>query len=196
MDYAGNEQPPVAAPPLYMQQQRVEAQVINVPPSIELLECIPRGAAIVTTFIAAVVMGTSKETVTVVTSTYDVNVTVKTSSFSALKYFVAANAITLIYSIVSLLISLLIKSKPIILRLSIAIVDIVAVSMLLTGNGAAIAISTQLDNVDSIFAESTCSVYDAFCSKVKASISMSMFAVGLYLVLVILSLVTFAYRRN
>ncbi|KAJ4752410.1 CASP-like protein [Rhynchospora pubera] len=213
MEYTGNKPPPVTAPPApYMQQnfdeayqpppvdmsqppfvqQRQAAQAFTIPLSIEGIGYIARCASIVTTFLATIIMGTAKQTIG---SDYYYRVTAKFSSFSALKYFLAANVIVLFYSIVSLLVSILMKPKSSILNLLITIADIVALSMLLTGNGAACAISTQLENVDDLLSTDICSYYGRFCSQIKASIAMSMLAAAIYVALIILSLVT-AYKRS
>ncbi|KAJ4763877.1 CASP-like protein [Rhynchospora pubera] len=147
--------------------------------------------AIITTCIAAVIMVTAKVTIS---SKYDINKDVKFSIISALKYFLAANVIVFIYSTITLLISIIKKLKPIHL-LWIAIADLVAISMLLTGNGAASAVSAELENIDDGFARRVCSFYCRFCSQINASIGMSMVAAVLYVALIVLSLVI-AYRRS
>jgi uncharacterized protein (TIGR01569 family) len=194
MDQQGKvatQSPPFTAPPPNIQQQREQMHVITTPLSLEgMIGYIARGASILTTFLATVIIATSSQTIAV-----DLlgEVIAKFSNFSALKYFLAVNIIVLIYSIASLLISIIIKSKS---RQLIAIADIVAVSMLLTANGAAIAISTQLDNVDNLLSSSLCSYYNRFCSQIKASIAMSMFAAVFYLILIVLTLVIFAHKRS
>ncbi|KAJ4752411.1 CASP-like protein [Rhynchospora pubera] len=152
---------------------------------------VARLIAIITTCIAAVIMVTAKVTIS---SKYDINKDVKFSIISALKYFLAANVIVFIYSIIALLISIIKKLKPINL-LWIALADLVAVSMLLTGNGAASAVSAELENIDDGFARRVCSFYCRFCSQINASIGMSMVGTALYVALIILSLVI-AYRRS
>ncbi|XP_078175147.1 CASP-like protein 1E1 [Carex rostrata] len=185
--------PPVTAPPPYTQQQRGQVNVITTPVSLEeMIGYIARGAALLTTFLATVIIGTSNQT----KGKFLLESTAKFSRFSAFKYFLAANIIVLIYSIASLLISIIVKPKPLIITLSIAFVDIVAVSLLLTANGAASAISRQLDDVDHLLESSLCSYYDTFCSHIKASIAMSMLASGIYLGLIVLALVIFANKKS
>ncbi|XP_078175157.1 CASP-like protein 1E1 [Carex rostrata] len=190
MEY--NQQPPVtSAPPPFMQQKGEQA---TQPISLEvIIAYIARGAAILTTFLATVIIGTANQTKV---DEDLVKYTAKFSRFSAFKYFLAANIIVLIYSIASLLISIIVKPKPLIITVSIAIVDIVAVSMLLTANGAASAISRQLDDVDHLLELSLCSYYNTFCSHVKASIAISMLASGIYLGLIVLALVIFANKKS
>lgn len=80
-----NKPPPAnLAPPPYGQQQGQQAQVtIATPMSLEgMIGYIARGAAIATTFLATVIVATSKQTKG---SDYDIEFVLKFSKYSALK---------------------------------------------------------------------------------------------------------------
>ncbi|KAJ3669267.1 hypothetical protein LUZ60_011217 [Juncus effusus] len=197
MAYYGDQQRPVVQPPPVIPVSVPhQTNTNNVVPeskvfmAIQIGEYMARGLSVIFALIASSVMGSARQTI-------DVIYTVKFSNFSGLEYFVAANAIVIFLSISSLTLSILFKSKYLVLKSVIPVVDLIALSLLLTANGAASALIAQFDDVDDIFSNFTattaCKTYNHFCSKLKASIVFSFFAVFVYLLLVGLSLV---YKKN
>ncbi|XP_072996714.1 CASP-like protein 1E1 [Typha latifolia] len=144
------------------------------PPSSNLLGNVLRGVPILLTFLAAVLMGSAK----------DSKALVKSTDSSALVYFTVINSLVCVYSVGSLIVTIA-GGSP--LETLISIADLIVLTFLFTCNGAASAISVIL-NSERYEGISTCALLHRYCSQIKAAIVFSMFASIAYLLLIIMIL--------
>ncbi|KAJ3688482.1 hypothetical protein LUZ61_017646 [Rhynchospora tenuis] len=154
-----------------------------------LVHYILRFVAFLLTFISAVVLGAAKETVVSSNSTIE-NGIIKSTQFAAYVYFIIANVVVFIYSLVSLMLS--IANRGVLGRFTVplSIGDLIMIVLLYSCNGAAAAVSILSDNGQlSTGWNSICTVLSKFCASIKASIVLSMFAGVIYLLFVVFALV-------
>lgn len=168
---------------------------IAVAPSdpTRLLGIILRGLAIILTLSAAVVMAVAKQTTTAVTGVNDYNNTVdtltvefKATGASAYVYFIAANAIAFVFSSISFALTIINRSGSTNLPV-LPIVDLVAVILLYSANGAATAITQIAKNGNDVWGK-ICNLASKFCDKITAAIVLSMIAALAYVLLLLFSI--------
>ncbi|XP_072997732.1 CASP-like protein 1E1 [Typha latifolia] len=200
-----SQQPAVGPPPSMFVSGGAQATASrgnlpssSLPSTMKLLSYVLRVLPIVFTFLAAVLMGAAKEDL-VVTDLFGGRSKVakfKSLDSSALVYFVVVNVLVCVYSIASLVISLVIKKGSLNLELPISGMDMIVLVFLLTCNGAASAVAVILDAGSEDFGWlKFCSDLKHFCSLIKAAIAFSMFASFAYLLLVLLTMFRF-YKRS
>nr|XP_029116737.1 CASP-like protein 1E1 isoform X2 [Elaeis guineensis] len=153
-----------------------------------------RIVAIVLSFISAIVMGVAKEAVTVIVSNDSGETTypgsIKSRYSSAFVYFIVANVLVFFYTLISLVISLANRSGSSIMQLPLNIADILMVVLLFSSNGAAIAIDIVAEHGQSHFGWAKfCDDFYKFCSRITASIVLSMIASLAYTILIILTMI-------
>ncbi|KAG6512582.1 CASP-like protein 1E1 [Zingiber officinale] len=170
------------------------------PSSARLLPNILRVAAIVLTFISAVVMGAARQTTTVVindpiTGVFtSLSVHTKSTYSAAYVYFVVVNVLVFCYSVVNLALTLMMSNKAgggvSSMSLPFSVADLAAVVLLFSGNGAAAAISVVAEQGQQRLAgwEKICDIGGGFCARVNAAIVLSMFAAVAYVALVVLAM--------
>ncbi|CAD5196454.1 unnamed protein product [Musa acuminata subsp. malaccensis] len=183
--------PPTQAPPMPSSSPSPPAQA-SAPPE-RLLDHVLRAAAVVLTFIAAVVMGAAKEDLTPADSFFGASVTgpkIKSVNSAAFVYFIIANVLVLVYSIASLALSFVNRAASKGLELALSLADVVMLAFLFTSNGAASAIILVAEQGQARFfwTKFICSNASGFCASVKAAIVLSMFAAVVHLLLVFLKL--------
>ncbi|CAA7388622.1 unnamed protein product [Spirodela intermedia] len=144
--------------------------------------------ALVTTFIAAIIVGVAREAESLLTvSGVAGDFKVKATGNPQFDYFVAVNAIVCIYSAASLWIWMKGGTKK--LTFALAMVDLVAVVLLFSGLGSASAMGILFRKGYGDFCPNICKAFSKFCAHVFAGIAMSTFSAVAYLLLVFLSLV-------
>ncbi|WOL12290.1 CASP-like protein 1E1 [Canna indica] len=168
--------------------------------STSLPNYILRVMAIVLTLVSTVVMGAAKQTVTVVgvDNTTDLLITAafqtKSTYSAAFVYFIVANTLVFVYSVVSLALTIASRAAAGVL-LPFVIGDVAMVALLFSCNGAAAAISVVLEHGQRSLADWTkiCDSFGGFCGRVNAAIVLSMVAAVVYVLLVVLGVV--AHRK-
>ncbi|XP_010904770.1 CASP-like protein 1E1 [Elaeis guineensis] len=154
-----------------------------------------RGIAIVLTFISAIVMGVAKQDITWIvqsdsTTTSSYNASIKSIYSAAYVYFIVANVLVFVYTLISLLITLANRFGSPSMELPLNVADLLMVVLLFSSNGAAIAIDIVAEHGQSRFGwDKFCYAVHKFCGHVTASIVLSMIASLAYAVLVMITMV-------
>ncbi|XP_010904769.1 CASP-like protein 1E1 [Elaeis guineensis] len=163
---------------------------------VRLTGYILRGVVILLTFISAIVIGSAKEDVTYIVQndnsigTSSFHVLIKSTYSAAYVYFIVANVLVFFYTLISLVISLANRSGSSIMQLPLNIADILMVVLLFSSNGAAIAIDIVAEHGQSHFGWAKfCDDFYKFCSRITASIVLSMIASLAYTILIILTMI-------
>lgn len=102
----------------------------------------------------------------------------------------AANAIAFVYSIASLVLSILSRGAQRNLAVVLALADVVTVALLFSGNGAASAITIVAKDGMGVLWGSVCGVYGKVCDQLTAAIVLSTIAALAYVVLVVFFVVS------
>ncbi|XP_052208026.1 CASP-like protein 1E1 [Diospyros lotus] len=156
-----------------------------------------RVAGMVLTLVAAVVLGVDKQTkvipVSVVSTLPPLNVpvTAKWHYLSAFVYFVVVNAAACAYGAISLVVALGRRgggNRRGIMAVAIALLDVVMVALLFSGNGAAAAIGVMGYKGNShVRWEKVCNAFGKFCHQVAAGIVLSLLGSVAFLLLPVIS---------
>ncbi|KAH1089204.1 hypothetical protein J1N35_016461 [Gossypium stocksii] len=152
--------------------------------------------------IAVVVMATSKQTEMVPVPGLPTSVRVPFSAeftdSPAFVYFMAALSTTGLYSIITVLASILLGRKPSyanIILLAFALMDVVFVGIVASATGAAGSVAyIGLRGNSHVRWDKICNVYDEFCRHVGTAIAFSLFAAILLVFLTMFS--TFALYKK
>ncbi|XP_074591106.1 CASP-like protein 1E1 [Curcuma longa] len=171
----------------------------RAPAILKTIALVIRCAAILLTLISTAVMGAAKQTVTLNDDYGDTaDVEVKSTQSAAFVYFLVINPLVFAYSVGSLVASILRRAGGGgCLKLLLAIGDVVVVAMLFSANGAAVAITSLLENGQKSELGGwgkMCFKYDVFCSRLVAAVVLSTLTATLYVLLAVLSAV--ALRRS
>ncbi|MQM14213.1 hypothetical protein Taro_047146 [Colocasia esculenta] len=155
---------------------------------LRMANYVLRCVALVTAFVASIVMGVAKESKAILTtSNTGVYYEFKATGFSQFDYFIAVNAIACFYSAASLAMHIVTRGGSKNLGFALTMVDLVMVAFLFSGEGSASAMGVLLRRGSGDIYPRICNVYGKFCGHVSAAIVMSMFTSLSYLVLVVLS---------
>lgn len=170
-------------------------------PNMQLARHILRATAMILTFIAAIVMGTGKDTarVSIIIDPTSMKTTtfvetIKAKYSSALVYFIVINVLMFLYSASSLAVSFLNKANARNLELAFSISDVLFLILLFSSNGAAITTSITIEqgNVNMGWVK-ICGAVGGFCAHVTASIVLSMLASSAHLIIVLLQMISAYY---
>ncbi|KAG6500865.1 CASP-like protein 1E1 [Zingiber officinale] len=191
MQYNGGGNVEAAAPPKVLPPNGYAVE--GSPAILKIIDLVIRGAAILLTLISAAVMGAAKQTVTINGYNGYREVEVKSTQSAAFVYFLVINPLVFAYSVGSLVASILRRAGGGGgLKLLLVIGDVVAVAMLFSANGAAVAITALLENGQKSELGGwgkMCFAYDGFCSRLVAAVVLSTLTATLYVVLAVLGAV-------
>ncbi|PKA60398.1 CASP-like protein [Apostasia shenzhenica] len=140
-------------------------------------------------------MGTAQQTKRIVViddsgSPVTLSGTAKSHYSSALVYFIVINVLTLLYSAATLAFSASRMAAMGGLPLSLSISDLLATIFLVSGNGAAAAVSVVAENGNRHFGwDRICESVARYCARVSASIALSMSATASYFALILITLI-------
>ncbi|KAG4948675.1 hypothetical protein JHK82_041855 [Glycine max] len=156
-------------------------------------DLVLRILAFLLTLVAAVVIGTDKQTAIVPIKLVDsmptlyVPVAAKWHYLSAFVYYVGANAIACAYAILSLLLTLANRRKGKgTMETLITVLDTVMVALLFSGNGAAMAVGLLgLQGNSHVHWNKVCNEFGKFCDQVAASLFISLLGSIAFLLLLI-----------
>ncbi|XP_078436656.1 CASP-like protein 1E1 [Wolffia australiana] len=146
--------------------------------------------ALVTSFTAAVVAGSAKETEPVAANGgASAKLKIKAMGTPQFDYFVVVNAVACVYSAASLGLWAAAKGNSRSLIFVLAVTDVAAVALLFSalGSAAAMAILFRKGASPPAVYPRICNVYDMFCGLVFAAITMSTFAAVALFVLAVFS---------
>ncbi|KAF2310998.1 hypothetical protein GH714_018985 [Hevea brasiliensis] len=150
-----------------------------------------RVMALVLTLAASIVLGVNKQSTVAQIQAVDglpplrVPVTAKWHYLSAFVFFVVSNAIACAYAAVSLLLSF--SRKKSLVPITI-ILDLLAVALLFSGNGAALAVGVLGYKGNShVRWNKVCNVFGRFCNQVAAAIALSLVGSIVFVLLVMLA---------
>ncbi|XP_077232602.1 CASP-like protein 1E2 [Tasmannia lanceolata] len=170
--------------------------------SIRSSDFLLRIVVLVTTLVAAIVMGVAKETRVIpvalgpIVTPMFVAVPAKSHYSSALVFFTVANAIACAYATISLVILIANRTATIGLSLYLTILDLMVMALLFSGNGAASAVGILADKGNShVGWNKICNVYGKFCHQTTASVIISLIGSVFFLLLIILSIFNL-HRRS
>ncbi|KAK4786766.1 hypothetical protein SAY86_010599 [Trapa natans] len=128
------------------------------------------------TLAAAIVLGTDKQTTTVLVQTPSSQTLVTTAKWhysSAFVFFVAAHAVACGYTALSFVVLCSRRGKAPVALITIA--DIITVALLFSGFGAAAAVGVLGKYGNSHLQwNKICNVFDGFCDKVMAALALSL----------------------
>ncbi|CAI9118728.1 OLC1v1020332C1 [Oldenlandia corymbosa var. corymbosa] len=153
-----------------------------------------RFLAFATTLVAAIVLGTDKQTklvsmqVVPTLPPLSIPVTAKWHYLSAFVYFVVANAIACAYAALSLLLVLASRGKKKGLTMLIITMDLLMVALLFSSGGAALAVGLiGYQGNSHVQWNKVCNVFGKFCHQVAGAIVVSLLGSAVFLLLVLLA---------
>ncbi|XP_010241324.1 PREDICTED: CASP-like protein 1E1 [Nelumbo nucifera] len=174
----------------------VEAKVANPRSSVRSSDFLLRLLAVVTTLVAAIIIGVARETKMVPFSLLSnvppsyIPLTAKSHYSSAFVFFTVSNAIACAYAALSLLLLIAKRARgnAITLATTIISLDVIMVGLLFSGNGAAAAIGLlgYQGNSHANW-QKVCNVFGTYCHQVAASIGVSLLGSLLFVLLVLLA---------
>ncbi|KAK9084120.1 hypothetical protein Scep_030591 [Stephania cephalantha] len=160
-------------------------------------ELLLRMLAVVTTLVAIIVTGISKQEKTVPMVVIpnlpplNVEVVAKWQYSSAFVFFFVSNIIALVYGIVSLIVTLGNRGKSNGWGLAILLMDLVMAALLFSSNGAAAAIGLLGYKGNShVRWNKVCNVFGKFCAHVAGSVVVSLMGSLAFLLLVALATIS------
>ncbi|XP_039126904.1 CASP-like protein 1E1 [Dioscorea cayenensis subsp. rotundata] len=162
---------------------------------------ILRGAAVLLTFISAIVMGVAKQTKTITINdpstltSQTITGTVKSTYAAAYVYFIIINVLVFVYSAAALAISIANRASSSNLELPFNIADLLVAILLFSCNSAASNTSVIASNgSDRLGWTKICDIVGSFCGQATAAIVLSMFAALAYVLLVVLGIINLHKR--
>ncbi|PWA68368.1 casparian strip membrane protein [Artemisia annua] len=189
---SGKGAPPVVAAPIRHGQ---------VPPAggwkrgVGIIDLILRVCAITATLAAAAVMGTTSQNLPFFTRLFQFQASY--DDFPTFTFFLAGNAITCAYLVISLPFSIVCIVRPYIVgaRMLLLIFDTLALALTMASASAAAAIVYLAHNGNpNTNWPALCQQFNEFCPRVSGAVVGSFLAVAILVVLVVLSAA--ALRRN
>ncbi|KAJ0980697.1 hypothetical protein J5N97_008952 [Dioscorea zingiberensis] len=160
-----------------------------------------RGAAVLLTFISAIVMGVAKQTKTfTVTDPNTLNSqtitgTIKSTYAAAYVYFVIINVLVFVYSAATLAITIANQRNSSKLELPFSIADLLVVILLFSCNSAASNTSLIANHGSIRFGwDKFCNILGKFCGQTNAAIVLSMLAAAAYALLIVLGIINLHKR--
>ncbi|XP_077219197.1 CASP-like protein 1E2 [Tasmannia lanceolata] len=171
-----------------------DVKVAN-PRTIRSGDFLLRIAAVVTTLVAAIVMGVAKETKLI--PLLGLSVTAKWHYSSAIVFFVVVNSIACAYAAISLVLSIANRTATGGLALCLIIFDLTVTALLFSAVGAASTIGVLGYNGNShLNWNKVCTGFDKFCHQLTASIVISLVGSVIFLLMTILSTMNLHRRSN
>ncbi|KAG2697295.1 hypothetical protein I3760_07G099600 [Carya illinoinensis] len=176
---------------------RSDAKVMESPtPSwgIRIYDVLLRFLGLAFTFVAAVLVGVTRETKIVsITISQGLPVlhlpfTAKWQYMSALVFFLVTNSVACAYAAGSLVYSVAARSFKHNAALVLSILDLIMMALLYSANGAAAAIGlVGLDGNSHVQWRKVCDVFDGYCHHLAAALVLSLVGSFAFLCLVLLS---------
>ncbi|KAK1317890.1 hypothetical protein QJS10_CPA05g00520 [Acorus calamus] len=164
--------------------------------SLRLSDLLLRLVALVTTLVAAVVMGTAVETKTVPITVVPtlpplpVALTAKWHYLSAFTYFIATHVIAcsyLAFSLVLLIANRASKAKS--LAFALAVTDVIVMGLMFTGNSATIAVGLiGFERNSHVGWNKVCNVYKGYCNHIDAAALMSLIGSIVVVLIIVLTI--------